>query len=219
MSKKIAIVNYRCGNIKSVVNALNILGAECVVIDKPAALESADKIILPGVGAFSVAMKYLEKSGFREVLEQQVLGNGTPILGICLGMQLMCNSSDEHGLHQGLGWIDADVRLLQTQNNHTLKVPHMGWNALTIHRQHALTSGLADQADVYFVHSHAVHCHHEEDVVCYSQYGQQFVSMFARDNIFGMQFHPEKSHKVGLKILKDFVGLVPRYEKAECRYA
>lgn len=210
MGAKIAIADYGCGNIRSVVNALVKVGADSVIASHPEQLSEGDKIILPGVGAFPEAMAHLICKGFVEVLTEEVHRKGKSILGICLGMQLLCNSSDEgaggEGDISGLGWIDATVRHFNPLGVSNLKVPHMGWNELQLQKPHSLSTHVDNGADVYFVHSHAVQCNHPEDVLSYSEYGVKFVSSFTRENISGMQFHPEKSHKVGLQMLENFVS-------------
>jgi len=211
MKVRVAIADYGCGNIQSVVNALNVVGADTLVASNAEQLSKGDKIILPGVGAFREAMEHLQAGSFIEALEEEGLRKGKPILGICLGMQLMCRCSDE-GTNddeadiQGLAWIDADVKHFNNLGLTGLKVPHMGWNELQLQRAHYLTAHIEDNADVYFVHSHAVQCDSAENVLSYSEYGVQFVSSLVKNNIMGMQFHPEKSHKVGLQILENFVG-------------
>jgi len=205
MAVKVAVADYGCGNIKSVVNALNVVGAEVHIAKDASELALGDKIILPGVGAFREAMEHLHTRDFIGSLKDEVFDKGKDILGICLGMQLLCRGSDEGGDIPGLAWVDADVKHFNSLGLQGLKVPHMGWNELMIQRSHTLVGGIDQCSDVYFVHSHAVQCDHLDDVLTYTDYGVKFVSSFAKDNIFGMQFHPEKSHKVGLHILKNFV--------------
>ncbi len=206
MSTKVVVVDYGCGNIRSVFNALKAVSAEASLVSNPDDLIAGDKIILPGVGAFPQAMAELHRQCFVEALDH-IRAMGRPVLGICLGMQLLCSDSDEGELTPGLGWIDAQVRHFRSMETPAEKVPHMGWNELHFSRSHKLLDHIAPAADVYFVHSHAVTCQNEEDVLTYSEYGSRFVSSFARDNVYGMQFHPEKSHKVGLQLLKNFVEL------------
>lgn len=212
MARETGIVDYGCGNIRSLLNAFKINDGDATLVSKPEQLKQFSKIVLPGVGAFSAAMERLHSSGFQEALEDQ-RNSGKPILGICLGMQLMCSSSDEVPSNskfreqKGLNWIEAQVRHFSRDQQGALKVPHMGWNALQLRQQSPLYEGVEDGADVYFVHSHAVHCADEKDILSTSDYGGEFVSSFARENIFGMQFHPEKSHKVGLRIIDNFLRM------------
>ena len=212
MTTHIYLVDYGCGNIRSLVNALNACDADVTLVANPDDLVKADKIVLPGVGAFGQAMEQLRSRGFLEAL-QILKDKGTPIMGICLGMQLMCQSSDEGGANEGLGWIDAEVlhlkKLIDYDNREAsgLKYPHMGWNEIRFAKEHPLLEGVKCGADVYFVHSHAVRCASSTDVLCTTEYGASFVSAFQRDQIFGMQFHPEKSHRVGLRLLQNFVDL------------
>lgn len=200
---KLGIVDYGMGNIRSVVNAVEELGAECAVLDRPESLSAYPKLILPGVGAFGDAMLNLRKRGLDIAL--QGMAGKLPILGICLGMQLMCNSSMEGGLHQGLGWIDAEVvPLPQAQG---LKIPHVGWNNLRINQAGPLLAGLSDGADVYFVHSFRVACSDAADVAATCSYGTDFTAAFSRGLFHGTQFHPEKSQRTGLRILENFLAL------------
>jgi glutamine amidotransferase len=206
MAVRISIIDYGCGNIRSVVNALKVAGALPELITSPEQLRHADKIILPGVGAFEEAIASLRARGFIEALECE-RARGKTMLGICLGMQLMCRESDENGRHLGLGWVEADVRHFRALGVQDLKVPHMGWNSLEIMRRHPLMRHIDQGTDVYFVHSHAVQCDDPNDVLCHSEYGVRFVSAFAHEQVMGMQFHPEKSDKAGLRMIRNFVEL------------
>lgn len=200
----IAIVDYGMGNLRSVQNALIELGAESELVREPDQLAAYDRIILPGVGAFGEAIMTLRASGLDRALAG-ALEAGVPVLGICLGMQLMAKSSLEDGRHEGLGWVDADVLPFQPQPG--LKIPHMGWNSLRFAKQSRLADGIADGADVYFVHSYHVACNDPADVLATSEYGQAFTAMFCRDNLYGAQFHPEKSQKIGLRVLENFLSV------------
>ncbi|TNC82539.1 MAG: imidazole glycerol phosphate synthase subunit HisH [Oleiphilus sp.] len=212
MKAATAIVDYGCGNIRSLLNAFRVNDGEAALVTDPEHLMQYQKIVLPGVGAFGAAMEMLLKTGFMESLND-FKKTGKPVLGICLGMQLMCTRSDEVPSDSrvdsldGLNWIEAEVRHIGKNLSTPVKVPHMGWNELRFKKNSALFEGVENAADVYFVHSHAVHCAHEEDILTSSVYGAEFVSSFARDNIFGMQFHPEKSHKVGLRIIDNFLRM------------
>lgn len=200
----IAIIDYAMGNVRSVLNAVRKAGGDAEIVGDPAALGDYQKIILPGVGAFGEAMEHLRDSGLDQALSE-IARTDTPVLGICLGMQLMCQKSFEHGEHEGLGWIEAEV--LPLASSPDLKVPHIGWNDITFAKQSPITVGLEDGLDFYFVHSYHVHCANAIDSLAYCDYGVEFSAMFSRDNLYGIQFHPEKSQRAGLKILENFVGL------------
>ena len=200
---KIAIVDYGMGNLRSVANGLAEVGAASQLVSKGEDLLNYDKIILPGVGAFSEAMENLHKRELTEPLNACV-DAGKHILGICLGMQLMCKQSFEDGIHQGLGWFDADV--IEFPKTENLKVPHMGWNAVDFVKDDAIIRGIETGNDVYFVHSYYVDCKNQNDILATALHGQTFTAMLARDNLAGMQFHPEKSQQVGLKMLENFVN-------------
>jgi len=197
----IAVIDYGMGNLRSVLNALHEVRAVGKLVTDASAVNSYGKVILPGVGAFSQAIKNLHQSGMAEALEHARKRN-IPILGICLGMQLMCKTSEEDGLHQGLGWIDAVVRRFPDRPG--LKIPHIGWNDLKLQRRHYLVDGLPSHPDVYFVHSYRVECADQNDILASCEYGEDFTAMFARNNVMGIQFHPEKSQAIGLRILKNF---------------
>lgn len=207
MSARVAIVDYGMGNLHSVANAVSHVGGEPVIVDVPDALSAFEQIILPGVGAFGDAMRRLDGSGLSAELSRLATA-GRPILGICLGMQLMCSSSEEGGLNRGLGWFEACVRPFPPQLG--VKVPHIGWNDLRFARPHHLLAGLGETPDLYFVHGYRVECRDEADVLAWCDYGEPFAAMIARGRLCGMQFHPEKSQHVGLAMLKNFV------ESGEC---
>ncbi len=202
---RIAIVDYNMGNLRSVKNAFDKLGADAIVENDAEKIKEYDKLLLPGVGAFGDAMEHLEKSGMREAL-LEFAKSGRYMLGICLGMQLLFQKSYEFGEHPGLGLIEGEVVPFdKSKFPHRLKVPHMGWNELFA-KSSPLFQGLPEAFYLYFVHSYHTVC--PEDVaVGKSFYGYEFVSAVQRDNIFGLQPHPEKSHNVGLKILQNFVEL------------
>lgn len=200
--RNIAVIDYGMGNLRSVENALHAIGVDSVIESNPLKLGGYDGIILPGVGAFQTAIQTLNSSGMVEALEAQ-RRMGKTILGICLGMQLMCQVSSEDGVHQGLGWIEAEVKPF---NSGKLKVPHMGWNNLTVVQEHPLLTELIDSPDLYFLHSYHVACSLTADVIATCLYGETFCAAFARDNVLGVQFHPEKSQQSGLRILSNFVA-------------
>jgi glutamine amidotransferase len=200
----IAIIDYGAGNLRSVRNALNYLGADVVTAGSPDELAGAEKIVLPGVGAFGAGMAALRERGFEGPLKEAVEA-GTPLLGICLGLQYLFESSDEMGQHSGLGLLRGQVTRLPEEDG--LKIPHIGWNSLTIQRESPLLAGIPDQAYAYFVHSYAVVADDPADVLATTDYGGPFVSVVGRGNVFGIQCHPEKSQGVGLRILKNFLEM------------
>jgi glutamine amidotransferase len=200
----ISIINYGLGNLGSIQNMFKKIGFDSVIINNPLDLEKSTKIILPGVGSFDTGMKNLFDGGWIDKLNEMVLVQKKPVLGICLGMQLMCQSSEEGEL-EGLKWIDADVKKFKFNNNE-LKVPHMGWNFCNSVKDTMLLKDDLINRRFYFVHSYYVCNNLREDVLLETSYGITFTSSFERNNIIGMQFHPEKSHKFGLNILKNFAN-------------
>lgn len=203
----IVIIDYGMGNVGSIANMLSRLGAERVVTSDPEKIKSADKLILPGVGAFDQAMKRLEVQGLIPVLEHTVLMLRRPILGICLGVQLFTKRSEE-GKLAGLSWIDAEtIRFQLPPGDRDLKIPHMGWNNIEVKRNHPLLSGFDEPPRFYFVHSYHVSCQNQEDILATSVHGIEFTAAVCRENIMGTQFHPEKSHKFGLRLLRNFVEM------------
>jgi glutamine amidotransferase len=200
----ITIVNYGVGNLGSILNMLKKVGAKAQTSSDPDVLSQAEKLILPGVGAFDAGMKKLNETGLVPVLNELVLEKKVPVIGLCLGMQLLTRCSEE-GTEAGLGWIDAEtVRFKFGGENAHLKVPHMGWNTLEVRRQHPLVADLEPESRFYFVHSYHVVCADEADVVANTDYGYPLAAVIARGNIMGAQFHPEKSHKFGMQLLKNF---------------
>lgn len=198
----IAVVDYGCGNIFSLKQSLSYIGADCVVTGDKDIICSCERIILPGVGAFGAAADKLRETGLGELIRSQAL-SGKPLLGICLGMQLLVDSSCEFGFHEGLGLIPGKIVPIADTAKGNLKIPHMGWNCLTFPQQCRLFSGIPQGSFVYFVHSYcAVDC--DESVVAVTDYGGPVTAAIARDNIYGVQFHPEKSGGVGLDILRSF---------------
>lgn len=200
----IAVVDYGMGNVGSIVNMLKKVGSPGVASADPSVLRSATKLILPGVGAFDAGMAELARRGFVDLLKERVVDGGVPLLGICLGMQLIGLGSEE-GKLAGLGWIDArSVRFRFSGNNGSPRVPHMGWNSLTLTRPDPLWEGLEDEARFYFVHSFHMECAEPADVLATTHYGYDFPSVIGRGHVLGTQFHPEKSHKYGLRLLRNF---------------
>ena len=200
--KYTAIVDYGVGNLKSVVNAMAYIGQETLVTGDPQELERADAIILPGVGAFPDAAGKLRQTGLGKALLEQV--KRKPILGICLGMQLLFDWGEEGTRCEGLGLVSGSVERIQTN----FKLPHIGWNSLTFQNDSPLFRGLDDGAYVYFVHSFCGHARREEDVTARTQYGPSVVAAVSHRGVYGCQFHPEKSGEVGLQILKNFGELI-----------
>ena len=200
----IGIVDYGMGNLRSVANALAEIDAPAELFAEPDKAAGYDRIIIPGVGAFQEAMENLRRLGMDAALQDHVSA-GKPLLGICLGMQLICRLSHEDGEHRGLGWVDAEVRHFPPSE--TLKTPHMGWNAIEFEKPHALLEKIEPGADVYFVHSYYVDCADPSNALGTTEHGIRFTSIVANDNVFGMQFHPEKSQHVGMQLLQNFVTL------------
>lgn len=201
----IAIVDYGVGNLFSLKSSFAMIGAQAQVSADPAVLRSADRIILPGVGAFSDAAEKLRSSGLAQALVDEARG-GKPLLGICLGMQLLFDKSYEYGAHTGLGLIPGSVRPIADVIPAGLKIPHIGWNALHFTGAHPLFAAVGEGAHVYFVHSYyAADC--EEAVIATAEYGAPLTAAVARGNVMGCQFHPEKSGAVGLSILKAFAEM------------
>jgi imidazole glycerol-phosphate synthase subunit HisH len=194
----IGIISYGCGNIMSIKNMLDYLRIKSFIIDCPKKIKDANKLILPGVGSFDNGINKLVDGLWIKELEKHVLIEKKPILGICLGMQLMCNSSQEGNLN-GLGWINAKVLMFSAKNK---KVPHMGWNELKICKDTLFKDNLRYR--FYFVHSYYVSTKFDEIISSQCEYGSNFTSSFEKENIFGVQFHPEKSHKFGMEVLKNF---------------
>lgn len=200
----ITIVDYGMGNLGSIVNMLRRVEVECEVTTDPARISNASRILLPGVGAFDAAMERIDAAGIRQVLDFKALQERVPILGICLGMQLLTRASEE-GSRPGLGWIPADTYRLPC--NPGLKVPHMGWNVAERTRPCSLTQRLAGEIRFYFVHSYCVQTDKPEDTVLRTSYGVTFASAIQSGNIMGAQFHPEKSHRFGMQLLKNFAEI------------
>ncbi len=202
----IAIVDYNMGNLASVQNAFAKLGEKTVVESDPAKFKDYDKLILPGVGAFGDAMEHLRDRNMIEALREYAK-SGKYMLGICLGMQLLFDSSEEFGEHQGLGLIKGKVTAFDAEKfSEPLKVPHMGWNRMFT-EDHPLFNNLDEEHYLYFVHTYHVNCENKDDIIGRTTYGYEFTSAVAHKNVMGIQPHPEKSHKNGLKILENFINL------------
>jgi len=214
----VAIVDYQSGNLHSAAKAFERAARESGSSDEiavtadPEAVLRADRIVLPGVGAFGDCYRGLNAApGMIEALREAVLVRGRPFFGICVGMQMLADRGLEHGVHKGLGWIAGEVDLIRPADK-SLKIPHMGWNTLYFSRSHALTEGIPDGPDgwhAYFVHSYQFHAQDEGDVVARSDYGGPITALVAHGNIAGSQFHPEKSQKLGLKLISNFLRWRP----------
>lgn len=214
----VVIVDYQSGNLHSAAKAFERAARESgsslkvVVSSDPEAVRSADRIVLPGVGAFGDCYRGLsETPGMIEALKEAVFARGRPFFGICVGMQMLADRGLEHGVHQGLGWIAGEVDLIEPSER-SLKIPHMGWNTLNYAREHALMEGIPGGADgwhAYFVHSYQFKPADEADVVARTNYGGPVTALIARKNIAGSQFHPEKSQKLGLKLISNFLRWRP----------
>ena len=198
----VVIVDYGMGNLASIGNMLKKAGVQALISADIASIERAEKLILPGVGAFEHGMANMHKLGLFPLLNDRVINRKIPILGICLGMQLMTKKSEEGAL-PGFGWVDAaTVRFKFGQGQNDLKIPHMGWNTVKIRKEAEFFKAIIQEPRFYFVHSYHVVCANETDIWTTTFHGYEFVSAFLRDNIAGVQFHPEKSHKMGLAFLR-----------------
>ncbi|HLC76277.1 MAG TPA: imidazole glycerol phosphate synthase subunit HisH [Candidatus Peribacterales bacterium] len=204
----IAIVDYGIGNLRSIAKGFEEVGGDVIVTNDHEAIRNADRIVLPGVGAFGDGMKNIRERGLDVLLTEEVRQKGKPFLGVCLGMQLICTTSEEFGDHKGLGWIDADVKKFSFTDP-MLRIPHVGWNTVRFQCAHPLREDIKDEADFYFVHSYYVAPKNQDSVMGLTEYGGDFVSALAFENIVATQFHPEKSQKDGLKMLKNFLTWNP----------
>lgn len=200
----IAIIDYGMGNLRSVANALDFIGADFLITHDKELLKQADKIILPGVGAFRDGIENLKSLNLDDVLREEVMVHQKPLLGICLGMQMLAEKGYEGGEHQGLGLIKGVVQKLEAQGR-GLRVPHVGWDDITYKKDNPLFCQIPDHADFYFVHSYHLVCGDAKDIVATCTYGLEFVAVIQHENIFATQFHPEKSQENGLQVLMNFV--------------
>lgn len=200
------IVDYGCGNIKAFVNVFIKLNIPVIIATSKAKIEAASRLILPGVGAFDFVMSSFNQSGLRDVVEKKVLGEKTPVLGICAGMQILSDASEE-GTMEGLGWISGKVRMFEiTKIPFSTKNPHMGWNEIKPSAS-ALFCDIPAGSRFYFVHSYYFEEKNNEDAIARTNYGIDFTSAVGKDNVFGVQFHPEKSHSNGAKLLYNFANI------------
>ena len=203
----ITIIDYGAGNIKSIKNMLRRIGANSNISNDRHVIEEAEKLILPGVGHFSHGMQNLINTGLVEVLNKKVLKDKVPILGICLGAQLLGNGSQESE-EKGLGWINMNVvHFEKAKLSNDQKIPHMGWNEIDFKKESMLTKDLPENSRFYFVHSYHMDVIDPKDALAFARYGYEFTAAIERDNIYGVQFHPEKSHKYGMQLLKNFTNI------------
>ena len=199
----IAIINYGLGNLTSILNMHKRLGIEAIITSDFETIRQADKLILPGVGHFKKGMENLHQSGLKKLLDEIVLEKQKPILGICLGAQLMTKHSEE-GDVDGLGWVDANTVMFDKSKLGNLKVPHMGWSDIEIVQANPLLHALPEAPRFYHVHSYHFQFDKKDEVIANTEYGYRFESAFQKNNIYGTQFHPEKSHKYGMKVIENF---------------
>lgn len=202
----IAIIDYGLGNVRAFANVYTKLNIPFIIAKNTKELEKSHKIIVPGVGSFDYAMNLLEKSGMKELLNDMVQKCNVPVLGVCVGMQMMATSSEE-GICPGLGWIDGQVKKFQTSSSQPINVPHMGWNNISPVINSGLMDGLSSESRFYFLHSYYFNCENEEPVLASTHYGNEFTCAIHRKNVYGVQFHPEKSHRWGEKLLENFARL------------
>ncbi len=203
----ISIIDYGLGNIRAFVNVYERLNIKINIAHHASDIKNATKLILPGVGAFDYAMSQLNKSGMREALDEQVSVHNIPVIGICVGMQMMARSSDE-GKLPGLGWFDAEVKLFDTAKiPYKTRLPHMGWNTTNLIGKNRLLEQLDDESRFYFLHSYYFSCNQPDDIIAKTEYGIEYASAVNKGNIFGIQFHPEKSHQNGIQLLHNFAKL------------
>lgn len=203
----IVIVNYGSGNIQAIANIYKELNIEYRVASTAEELANAEKLILPGVGAFDKTMSCLIDSGLKQQLDELVLVKKVPVLGICVGMQIMSNSSEEGEL-PGLGWIDGKVKKFDISKiKHKPHLPHMGWNSIKPTLKHPILEGIEEEKGFYFIHTYYFSCSDPENMLTSTEYGGEFSSAVYKENIFGAQFHPEKSHSNGIRLLKNFANL------------
>tara|TARA_Y100000816_G_scaffold289326_1_gene275573 strand:- start:245 stop:862 length:618 start_codon:yes stop_codon:yes gene_type:complete len=203
--KTVSIINYGMGNIGSVENAISTLNFKSKTISNPEDLDNAEKIILPGVGSFKTGMKLLNDGGWVSKLKNNVIIKKKPLFGICLGMQFIADNSEEFGLTKGLSFIPGEVKSLKNLGC-KLKLPQIGWNSVSINQKHQYLESIPDQTDFYFVNSFVFQPNNDLNIIGFTKYGIKFCSVIAEKNIFGTQFHPEKSSKAGLKILSNFLN-------------
>lgn len=202
----ISVIDYGVSNLGSMLNMLRKVGAQAILVSTPEEVERAEKIILPGVGAFDNGIAALRDRGLSEPLRMKVLQDKVPLLGVCLGMQMLGRGSEEGGM-EGLGLIDAEVCRFRLSPDCGLKVPHMGWSTLAPRRDSALLQTFDSNSRFYFCHSYRMFCNDPNDVLAYATHGGEFVAMVQHENVYGVQFHPEKSHRFGMALLNNFAEM------------
>ena len=207
MSNKIVIIDYGMGNLRSVLKKFEYFDCNVIISSDKQKIASADKLILPGVGNFANGVKKLKETGIWDVLNKRVIDKQTPILGICLGMQLMAKKSEE-GNTEGLGWFDAEVVRFKVSDTLKFKVPHMGWNTVITQKKSNLLNGIKENDSFYFVHSYHIKCTNKQDILTVSSYDYSFASAIQKGTIYGVQFHPEKSHDTGEQLIKNFINII-----------
>jgi imidazole glycerol-phosphate synthase subunit HisH len=200
---RVCVLDYGSGNVRSVFNLFSTLG-ETIVSNDPEAMAASTHIVLPGVGAFGAAMRRIRERIPMEALNEQVFGARKPFLGVCVGMQVLADEGNEFGRHEGLGWIAGSVDRLDTAG---LPLPHIGWNDIHMHADHPLLAGLGEAPDFYYVHSYVFRPADPEAVLATTEFGTEFTAAIRRDNIMGVQFHPEKSQKAGIRLARNFLAM------------
>lgn len=204
--KKVTIVDYGMGNLDSVFRAVEECGGNPVITNQARDFKAANYVVLPGVGAFAAGMRNLRERGLQELLSEQVIEKGIPFLGICLGMQLLATKGWEGEETDGLGWIEGEVKRLEPKDRNE-RIPHMGWNEVVFAREFPLLHGIPSGKDFYFVHSYHLLCRDERDIIARTPYCGGFVSAVGKGQLFGVQFHPEKSQRLGFQVIKNFLAL------------
>ena len=202
----ITIINYGLGNINAIYTVYKNLNIPVKIASNSFDLENSEKLILPGVGAFDYSMEKLDKSGMRDTLDDLLQSEKRDILGICVGMQMLTKYSEE-GDRPGLGWLDAEVKKFNQNIDYELSIPHMGWNNITPKKENPLLAGFSNSSYFYFLHSYYFEAHDDTNILSTTKYGNDFVSTINNKNIYGVQFHPEKSHQSGIQLLKNFSKL------------
>ena len=200
----IGIINYGLGNVQSFINSFKVLGISAISISDKDQLKRIDRLILPGVGSFDSAIRKFNNSGLRDDIEDLVFNNNLPIMGVCIGMQIMANSSSEGDL-SGLGWINGEVEIIDQKNS--LILPHMGWNEIKVEKENAKLFSNLPSKRFYFLHSYHFVTNQKSSKIAYVNYGEDILAAISKNNIYGCQFHPEKSHSAGLSVLKNFANL------------
>ena len=201
-----AILDYGIGNVSSISNMLKKIGASNIITSNPEVINNAKKLILPGVGHFDYCMQQLRNASFFELLQKKVLDEKTPILGVCVGCQMLMEKSEEGNIN-GLGWFDAESVQFDISNKKRFKVPHMGWNRVTKKKNSLLMRNVPEFSEFYFVHSYHLKIRRESDLLSETEYEVTFPSAIEKNNIFGVQYHPEKSHDAGLQLIKNFIEM------------